>query len=243
MKIQARQPVDLKGMTKMAKHDITKTNLAIEQLLEVTNNPRHRFLLQAYHRHRYLEIAGRYEEIFAPEMMSANPAYHMHADKTDATLIGQDQVKSLYRMWAETNQCIFYTENEEVAVADHFIASYTTVYQQVAGKSLKQSSVLSHLPHAVSDRLLKKALSAKEFKANDNDMYLYKTVVEMIWPYDDRGRLVGEDVWEPEPEKAELIKLDPSEVLTTAEAAKLLNPLIKPLPSFDEMVLGKGHAA
>jgi hypothetical protein len=35
----------------------------------------------------------------------------------------------------------------------------------------------------------------------------------------------------PEPEKAELIKLEPSEVLTTAEAAKLLNPLIKPLPS------------
>jgi hypothetical protein len=103
--------------------------------------------------------------------------------------------------------------------------------------------LLSHLPHAVSERLLKKALSAKEFKANDNDMYLYKTVIEMIWPYEDRGRLVGEDVWEPEPAKAELIKLDPSEVLTTAQAAKLLNPLIKPLPSFDEMVLGKSHAA
>jgi hypothetical protein len=28
-------------------------------------------------------------------------------------------------------------------------------------------------------------------------------------------------------------------VLTTEEAAKLLNPLIKPLPSFDEVVLGK----
>jgi hypothetical protein len=227
----------------MANHDVTKTNLAIEKLLEVTTNPRHRFLLQAYHRHRYLEIAGRYEEIFAPDMMSANPAYHMHADKTDATLRGQDQVKALYRMWAETHQCIFYTENEEVAVADHYIASYTTVYQQVSGKSLKESALLSHLPHAVSERLLKKALSSKEFKANDNDLYLYKTVVEMIWPYDDRGRLVGEDVWEPDPDKAELIKLDPSEVLTTAGAAKLLNPLIKPLPSFDEMVLGKSHAA
>jgi hypothetical protein len=30
--------------------------------LEVTENPRHRFLLQAYYRHRYLELAGRYEE-------------------------------------------------------------------------------------------------------------------------------------------------------------------------------------
>jgi hypothetical protein len=38
----------------------------------------------------------------------------------------------------------------------------------------------------------------------------------MIWPYDDRGRLLGEDVWEPEPEKAEIIKLDAADVLTTA---------------------------
>jgi hypothetical protein len=227
----------------MAKHDVTKTNLAIERLLEVTENPRHRFLLQAYHRHRYLEIAGRYEEIFAPEMMSANPAYHMHADNTNATLIGQENVKNLYRMWAETNQCIFYAENEEVAVADHFIASNTIVYQQVSGKTLKDNKLLSRLPHVFSARLLKKALSAKDFKVNENDMYLYTNVIEMIWPYDDRGRLLGEDVWEPEPEKAELIKLGAAEVLTTAEAASLLNPLIKPLPSFDEAVIGAKAAA
>jgi hypothetical protein len=51
----------------MPKYDVTKTNLAIERLLEVTENPRHRFLLQSYYCHRYLEIAGRYEEIFAPQ--------------------------------------------------------------------------------------------------------------------------------------------------------------------------------
>ena len=61
----------------------------------------------------------------------------------------------------------------------------------------------------------------------------------MIWPYDDQGRLIGEDVWEPEPSKSELFKLDPADVLTTEESAKLLAPLIKPLPSFDEAVLGR----
>jgi hypothetical protein len=30
-------------------------NVAIDKLLETTENPRHRFLLQAYSRHRYLE--------------------------------------------------------------------------------------------------------------------------------------------------------------------------------------------
>jgi hypothetical protein len=91
---------------------------------------------------------------------------------------------------------------------------------------------------------VEKALEAKGHKADDNDIYLYKTVgQQMIWPYDDRGRLIGEDVYEPEPSKAELFKLDPADVLTTEESAKLLAPFIKPLPSFDEYVLGKGKAA
>jgi hypothetical protein len=32
----------------MVKYDVTKLNVAIDQLLAVTQNPRHRFLLQAY---------------------------------------------------------------------------------------------------------------------------------------------------------------------------------------------------
>jgi len=68
-------------------------------------------------------------------------------------------------------------------------------------------------------------------------MYLYSSHIHMIWPYDDRGRLIGEDVWEPDPDKAKIVKLDSADVLTTAQSRKLLDPLIKPLPSFDEMVL------
>jgi hypothetical protein len=215
------------------------TNLAVRRLIETTENPRHKFMLIAYDRHRNLEMAGRYEEIFAPEMMSENPVYHVHADQTNAKLEGKDAVKSLYRMWAKTNQSIFYTENEQVAVADNYIASVTTVYQQVSGRSLAANKVLSHLPGFLSEPILKRVLAAKNFKADENEMYLYKNIVQMIWPYDDRGRLVGEDVWEPDPDKAEITKLDPADVLTTEESARLLSPLIKPLPSFDEMVHGK----
>jgi hypothetical protein len=227
----------------MPKFDVTKLNVAIDKLLETTENPRHRFLLQAYSRHRYLEIAGRYEEIFAPDMMSMDPVYHFHAGGNDIVLRGQDQVKSLYRMWAETNQSIFFIEHEEIAVADHYIASVATSYQQVSGKGLKQSKLLSHLPSAISHKIVEKALAEKGHKADDNDVYLYKTVgQQMIWPYDDRGRLIGEDVYEPEPSRAELFRLDPADVLTTEQSAKLLAPLIKPLPSFDEAVLGKTPA-
>jgi hypothetical protein len=204
------------GFTK--KFDITRTNIAVERLIEVTENPRHRFLLLAYNRHRYLEMAGRYKEIFAPDMMVEHPVYHFHALGISTKLDGRGAVMELYRQWAETDQCIFYAEDEQVAVADNFVASILTGYQQTLGKTLIAYGIDAD---------------------DENAMYLYKAREEMIWPYDDCGRLIGEDVWEPDPSEAEIIKLDPADVLTVEEAARLLTPLIKPLPVYDGMVLGK----
>jgi hypothetical protein len=196
--------------------DITRINQPIDRLLEVTTNPRHRFLLMAFARHRLLELAGRYEEIFAPDMMVEHPVYHFRALGIDAKLDGAEAVKGLYRMWAETSQSIFHYEHEQIAVADDFVVSVATGSQQVLGKALIANGI------QVDD---------------ENAYYLYRARgVQQIWPYDERGRLIGEDVWEPDPDSTEIIELDPSEVLTTAAAAKLLEPLIEPLPSFDEMV-------
>ena len=218
----------------MPKHDVTKLNAAIDRVLATTENPRHRYLLQAYSRHRYLEVAGRYEEIFAPDMMVEAPCYHFRAGGIKTKLEGQANVMNLYRLWSETNQSIFYVESEQVAVADNFIASTSIFYQQVWGRSLTLNKALGYLPGFLSDRILKRLLSAKGMKADENAMYLYSNFLEMVWPYDDEGRLIGEDVWEPDPDRADIVKLDPADVLTTAEAGKLLAPLIKPLPAFDK---------
>lgn len=198
--------------------DVRMTNNAIDALLETTTNPRHRFLLEAYHRHRFLEIAGRYEEIFAPEMMCDNPVYHFFISGYNATLTGTEAVKGFYAAWADSNQSIFYSENEQLAVADNFICSVVDQYQQTLGSQLISNGI------EVDD---------------ENAYYLLKIPgMQMVWPYDDQGRLVGEDVWEPFPEKREISKLDPSEVLTSAESGKLLDPLIRTLPSFEEAMRG-----
>ena len=92
------------------------------------------------------------------------------------------------------------------------------------------NKAMSYLPGFLSELIVKRVLEAKAVKPDANVMYLYTNFLEMIWPYDDRGRLIGEDVWEPDPDKAEIIKLDPEDVLTTQQAATLLAPLIEPLP-------------
>lgn len=187
----------------------------------------------AYARHRLLEVAGRYKEIFAPEMTVPEPVYHFDLMGTKTVARGRDQVEGLYRMWTQTHQSIFYVEHEEVAVADHFVSSVTTAYQQVSGKSIKEAKLLSWLPSGIARKLVAHSLAKEKHTPNDKDMYLfYIKGVQMFWPYDDQGRLIGEDVWEPEHATAEFIKLDPKDVLKTEDAGRLLAHLIKPLPPF-----------
>ena len=195
--------------------DITKQNVAVEKLLEQTTNPRHRYLLQSYLRHRYLESAGRYKEILEPELTVDNPVYRFTLRGQEPfRLEGREQVEMLYQHWTDTDQCVFYVEDELVSVGDHMIVGRGTAYQQTLGSELVAAGV----------------------EADAEAMYLTKSQIAMIWPYDDRCRLLGEDVWEFDGDR-EYIKLDPADVLTAAQAGELLAPYIKPLPPFDDSLL------
>jgi len=192
----------------MSRFDITKTNIAVERLIETTENPRHLYLLHAYNRHRYLEMAGRYEEIFAPDMTVEKPGYHFNMLGKNLTVEGAEAVKSLYRAWADTAQCVFYAHDEKLAISDTMIVSTSLIYQQTPGS----------------------ILAAEGAPVDPGATYLVKSAEHMIWPYDDWGRLVGEDVWEYDDTAREFIRVDPADVLTVEQSAKLLDPLIKPLP-------------
>jgi hypothetical protein len=196
--------------------DITRTNVAVQELIDVTENSRHRYLLEAYDRHRNLEHAGRFEEIFAPDMTVEHPVYRFNLiGQPEMKLEGREQVEPLYRLWAETNQSIFYNESETVAVGDWMVVSTMVGYQQILGS----------------------ALIAGGMQADEAGMYLLRGRVAMIWPYDERGRLIGENVWEYDESEHDLVKLDPDDILTTQRAAELLEPLIKPLPPFEQSML------
>ncbi|HXB16523.1 MAG TPA: hypothetical protein VNV44_12355 [Solirubrobacteraceae bacterium] len=204
------------GTVDVATLDITMTNAAVRELLAVTENPRHRYLLEAYDRHRNLEHAGRWEEIFAPEMTVENPVYRFHmVGAPPLTLEGREQVEAVYRLWAVTDQSIFYAEEETLAVGDRMVVSTMVGYQQTQGA----------------------ALAAAGVEADPEAMYLQRGRVAMIWPYDERCRLVGENVWEYEEGDHALIRLAADEVLSTERAAELLAPLIRPLPPFDERTM------
>ena len=193
----------------MSRFDITQTNLAVRRLIETTDNPRHQWLLKAYDRHRNLEMAGRWKEIFAPEMTVAHPVYHFNVFGINTVLDGAEAVQAVYDEWSNTNQCIFYAADERLAVGDNMIVSTATIMQQTPGRILVEAGA----------------------PVDPDAHYLVANLEHMIWPYDDEGRLIGEDVWEIDESKRQIIPLDPTEVLTVEMSAKLLDPLITPLPA------------
>lgn len=193
----------------MTRFDITKTNIAVERLIETTDNSRHLYLLHAYNRHRYLEMAGRWEEIFTRDMTVDKPVYHFRMYGKDVTLDGAQAVQTVYKEWTRTGQNVFYVdEGEKLAVSDDMVVSTSTMYQQTPGHLLAEDGA----------------------PVDPDAMYLVKSAEHMIWPYDDEGRLIGEDVWEYDETVRDIIPLDPSDVLTAEQAGSLLDPLIKPLP-------------
>lgn len=196
--------------------DITKQNVAVEAVLEATESPRQRHLLQAYLRHRYLESAGRWHEILEPALTVAHPIYRFDLiTQGRFTLEGTEQVAALYEHWTATDQCVFYVEDESVAVGDHLVVGRGIGYQQTLGSELSAAGV----------------------DADPGAMYLTRSQICMVWPYDDQCRLLGEDVWEFDDAERAYIKLDPADVLTAKQASTLLDPFIKPLPAFDDSLL------
>ena len=192
----------------MSRFDITKTNIAVERLIETTDNPRQLYLLHAYNRHRYLEMAGRWEEIFAPDMTVDKPVYHFNMYGKVLTLDGAEAVQTVYREWTRTGQNVFYVDDEKLAVSDNMVVSTSTMYQQTPGHVLAEDGV----------------------PVDPDAMYLIKSAEHMIWPYDDKGRLVGEDVWEYDETIREIIPLDPADVLSVGASRQAARPADQATP-------------
>lgn len=193
----------------MSRFDITATTVALRRLVETTTNPRHRYLLQACERLRLLEIAGRWEDIFASAMTVAHPVYHFRGLGQVTVLDGADAVQTAYKEWAADGQSIVYTADERLAVGDHLVCSTATLHRQTPGEALIDLGIY----------------------ADPDATYLVSTVEHLTWTFDDEGRLLHADAWEIDESTREFLKIDPSEVLTSETAALMLDPFIAPLPT------------
>ena len=165
------------GGGSMPKYGITETNIEVERLLDKRRRiPRHRYLLTAFARHRYVGDRGALRGASSvPEMTVEQPGVPLQSSSgcRRSSSTGTEALAALYRGWAETDQSIFYGENETVAVGDNMVVSRVIPLPAAAGIRTSR---------------------ARYRRRQQDAMYLMKANIAMIWPYDDNGRMVGEDV-------------------------------------------------
>ncbi len=196
----------------MAKKDIAVTISAADRLLETTTNPLHRQILENYRRHAILEVCGEWKDIFLPEMTVEYPLYYFNVTGFAGNKAeGPEEVQAIYRMLAETGAGVQVVEDERLMVSDWGFASEATFNSYYRGSTLIDVGV----------------------PVDDPDGYfIMRQKYVMLWPYDERGRMIGEQVYE---NKAfyELIQIPQDDFLTIADARERLLPMLRPLPIFD----------
>jgi len=142
------------------------------ELLGCTTKPLHRAILLNFWRHVHLEGAGEYDKILAPDMMVEHPVYRVTWGANPAVIEGKEGVRAFYNSVGET---VLWHSDDRLAVEDWGICDEITFHQLAVGSDLRLIGY--KVDHA--DRL-----------------YHVSSRQAFIWPYDERGRLLGEHLYE-----------------------------------------------
>lgn len=186
------------------------TNVVAEpdRLLAVTDDPRHRAMIEDFRRHALLEIAGRWREILESSMLVDDPVYRINEGGRSLVLRGKGQVADFYREMAEGGLTVFGPISENIAVADWGLAI--------------ESHFLHHLPG--------RALLAQGEDVDPDGCYRLTHYMASFWPYDENGRLVGEHIYEDVGSR-EITPVERAQFVTPAMARDAVDAvLLAPLP-------------
>jgi hypothetical protein len=159
------------------------------RLLEKTTDPLHRAILLNFWRHVHLEGSGQFERITAADMMADHPVYRVAWGANPAVIEGKAGVLAFYN---GVGEAVLWNSDDLIAVADWGVADELTFHQIAPG------AVLKAIGYAVE---------------KDEAIYHVSSRQAFVWPYDDKARLKGENLYE---DKTSLVieEIDPSEAIT-----------------------------
>jgi hypothetical protein len=188
----------------MQTFDVRNVVKAPDELLARTDNPRHRAILRNFRRHAMLEVAGRWREILTPRMTVDTPVYRINENGRSVHLSGMAEIGKFYQDITDRGLNVFGPIDEHVLVSDWGLAI----------ESLFGNYVLGHV------------LAEQGEDIDDPDAYYQLThYMASFWPYSEDCRLIGEHIYEDAGSRT-IHKLEPHQVVTPAQAAALLNPML-----------------
>jgi hypothetical protein len=166
------------------------------ELLKQTTKPLHRAMLLNWWRHVHLEGSGQFDKIIAPDMMVDNPVYRVTWGAAPAVIEGKQGVLGFYNSVGDS---VLWNSDDWMAVADWGIADELTFHQLAKGSDLRV--VGYDVP-------------------SDEKIYHVSSRQVFLWPYDERGRLAGEHLYE-DSTSLQIEEVDPSEAITPARVREI----------------------
>ena len=163
---------------------------SVSRKMEQTSNPHHRAILANYQEHVALEQAGRWREIFERDLIVDHPVYQTNLTGSLTTLDGAEAVGAFYDQIGEE---VFAMVNENLAVDDWGLGSYSDIYEFVTGETA----------------------AARGYEVADRERWYTLYVPQtMFWLYDEDAKLKGEHLYWVG--KQELRDTDQDDILTKA---------------------------
>ena len=168
----------------------------VEALLQRTENPLHRAILENFRRHVHLEGSGQFDKITAPDMMVDKPVYRVSWGDTPALIEGKEGVIGFYN---SVTGAVLWNSDDLIAVNDWGIADELTFNQLIKGSDLKNLG----------------------YQADSDDAYYHlRSRQAFIWPYNDQALLLGENLYEDKT-SVEITQTDASELITPQRVAEI----------------------
>ncbi|GAA0382059.1 hypothetical protein Acor_52650 [Acrocarpospora corrugata] len=191
----------------MAKLDITNIPRELDEIIAASGSARHRQIAEVVRRHYLLELTGRGGELFDQDMMVENPVYYLNINGLSLTLRSAKEVDAFYE--SQHGLMLAATDVTQV-VNDHGYWAECWFNWYLTGAALAAQGVAVSSPEAT---------------------YIKKSWISMFWPFDERGRMLGEHVYE-HAAIAEIVPIPEEDFITLEYAKEVLTPLLRPLPVY-----------
>ncbi|MBX6762787.1 MAG: hypothetical protein K6T51_06800 [Rubrobacteraceae bacterium] len=177
----------------------------VARLLEVTENPHHRAILENYRRHVHLEGSGQFEKIVAPDMMVDEPVYRINWGRP-TVIRGKQGVIDFYR---SAERYVMWNSEDRIAVADWGLCDELTFHFLTTGDILEEFGIEVE---------------------NREAHYHFTSRQAFVWPYDEQARLIGEHLYVDET-SISVEEVDPSEVVSPDRSREIHLELLARLES------------
>jgi hypothetical protein len=162
---------------------------ALEARMETETDPRRKHLLAQVRDHMREEITGQLEPLMAT--LIDEPQYHMRGLGFDMGPKGRDAVYAFYANMIASGGHRFMFDIQRIVVDEHSVVTEGFMRAVTKGEDLIATGVSE-----VNGEAVDPAAS-----------YLGENLILTVWPADEDGRLVGEDIWFGSTPNSNLVKL------------------------------------